>query len=79
MAKPEEFIIHINPDGRVVFDGREMEESSYRRIVELLEATIGPTHTIDTPPAPPPGRHFRPVRRPHSDQAGSMDLNRRKG
>ena len=52
MAHPEEFTITIEPDGRIILDGQGMHETSYRRILELLEATVGPV-TLEEAPAPP--------------------------
>lgn len=57
MAKPEEFKFTIDKDGRVHLDFRGMEESSYRRILELLQETVGPTEAVEAQrdEAEPPG------------------------
>lgn len=47
MAKPEEFIVTIGPDGRIILDFRGMTEESYRRIVETLQETVGPVERIE--------------------------------
>jgi hypothetical protein len=54
VSKPDEITIHIEPDGRIVVDGREMDEVSYRRLVELLEETIGPARELNAGPGEPP-------------------------
>lgn len=57
MAKPEEFKFTIDKDGRVRLDFRGMEESSYRRILELLQESVGPTESVEaqSDEAEPPG------------------------
>ncbi len=54
MSQPEEFQITIEPDGRIILDGRGLHETSYRRILELLEATVGPVQELQRAPGEPP-------------------------
>jgi hypothetical protein len=53
MSRPQEFTIHIEPDGRIVLDGRQMEDASYRRILELLQDTVGPARPLEVEGDPP--------------------------
>ena len=76
MAKPEEFRIQIEPDGRVVLDGRGMELTSYRRIVELLEETVGPVQELDRAPDDPPQRHIHPAQSREQEESDRLDLGR---
>jgi hypothetical protein len=62
MSRPEEFTIHIEADGRIILDGRGMEETSYRRILELLRETIGPARPLALDRSDPPGRHLARLR-----------------
>lgn len=57
MAKSEEFKFTIDKDGRVKLDFRGMEESSYRRIVEMLQEMVGPVEAEEAQrdEAEPPG------------------------
>lgn len=61
MAKPEEFKFTIDKDGKIVLDFRGMEEASYRRILQLLEETVGPTEAAEAQAdeASPPGVYER--------------------
>lgn len=61
MAKPEEFTIHIEPDGRILVEGRTLQEMPYRRLAEWLEETVGPVHHIDFEAGDPPRAHVRPA------------------
>lgn len=47
MAEIEEFEVTIDRDGRIRLDFRGMSESSYRRIVEVLQETVGPVERLD--------------------------------
>lgn len=65
MARPEEFKITIDKDGRIHLDFRGMEESSYRRILEALQEAVGPVEAAGTQfdEADPPGvRELRKAR-----------------
>lgn len=57
MARREEFKVTIDKDGRIHLDFRGMEESSYRRILEALQESVGPVEAADTQfdEADPPG------------------------
>lgn len=57
MAKPEEFKFTIDKDGKIQLDFRGMEESSYRRILEMLQDMVGPVETVEaqSDEAEPPG------------------------
>lgn len=55
-ARPEEFTIHIEPDGRIILDGQGMRETNFRRIIELLEETVGPVQQLEVSPSDPPER-----------------------
>ena len=74
LAKPEEFRITIRPDGKIELDFRGMEISSYRRIVELLQETVGPLEAADTEAeeGTPPGVHRAKEKK--ADQADEQDL-----
>ena len=54
MSKPEEFKIHIDDEGRIRMDFRGMKPSSYRRIIEMLEETVGPVSIPDLGEDEPP-------------------------
>ena len=54
MARPEEYIIHIDADGRITLDGKDIHETSWRRIVDLLEETVGPVRHVQVNPEDPP-------------------------
>lgn len=56
MKKPDEFTVRIEPDGRILFETEGLEETSYRRIVEYLEETVGPVRTLEVEPGDPPRR-----------------------
>jgi hypothetical protein len=60
VVKPEEFTIRIEPDGRVIFQGEGLQETSYSRILELLQETVGPVREIEAAPGDPPTRILRP-------------------
>ncbi len=57
MARPEEFTFTIDKDGKIQLDFRGMEESSYRRILEMLQEMVGPTEAVEaqSDEAEPPG------------------------
>jgi len=76
VVKPEEFRIQIEPDGRVVLDGRGMELTSYRRIAELLEETLGPVQELERAPNDPPRRYIRPVESREQEESDRLDLGR---
>ena len=78
MAEPEEFTIHIEPDGRIVLDGAGMHETSFRRIIQLLEETVGPVRQLDVS-TDPPGMHLNPTRSSRSKQDDKKDLEIRRG
>ena len=61
MAKPEEFEVLIDRDGRIRLDFRGMRESSYKRIVEVLRETVGPVEAIniEADDVDPPDVHER--------------------
>ena len=46
MSIPEEFEVRIDKDGRIHLDFHGMEESSYKRIVEVLRETLGPVEEV---------------------------------
>lgn len=69
MAKPEEFEVIIDKDGRIRLDMRGMSAESYRRIVEVLNETVGPVQEVESEEDDPPS-----VREIRSLQA---DSNRR--
>ena len=65
MAQPEEFKIHIEPDGRVIFEsGTGMQETSWRRVIELIEETVGPVVEVKTDPSDPPRIYLAPQVQP---------------
>jgi hypothetical protein len=67
MAQAEEFTVVIGADGRIRIDFRGMSESSYRRIVEMLEETVGPVEPIEIEAGedePPKVQERRPDRAP---------------
>ena len=76
MAQPEEFTIHIEPDGRIVLEGEGLSETSYRKIIELLEETIGPVREIQLSPQDPPRRHYHLSPSRPSATGGHLDLGR---
>lgn len=78
MAKPEEFKIRIEPDGRIILNIDGMEESSYRRILELLEETVGPVSEVNIEPGDPPSRHIHPHAETGSSQAPHIELDQKK-
>jgi hypothetical protein len=79
MSQPEEFTIHIEPDGRIILDGAGMHETSYRRILELLEETVGPVRHLDASEEPP-STHVHPVKRSAATSSQREDLEiRRRG
>ena len=47
MAEREEFEVSIDANGRIKLDFRGMSESSYRRIVQMLEETVGRVEPLD--------------------------------
>lgn len=47
MAIPEEFEVVIGADGKIRLDFRGMSVESYRRIVEVLQETVGPAEALD--------------------------------
>ena len=57
MSTPEEFEVVIGKDGRIRLDFRGMNEESYRRIVQVLEETVGPAEALEAEAeeASPPG------------------------
>ena len=61
VAKPEEFTVRIEPDGRIILEVEGLEETSYRRILELLEETVGPVRQIEAAGGEPPTRHIHPA------------------
>jgi hypothetical protein len=65
VAKPKEFTIVIEPDGRIILDVGGMQETSYKRILEYLEETVGPVRLVEVSPSDPPQRHLQPV---HEDE-----------
>ena len=71
MSRPEEFTIRIEPDGRIVLDAGELQESSYRRILELLAETVGPVQPLDAEQADPPRRFIRDSRTRQAEQSSS--------
>jgi hypothetical protein len=72
MSRPEEIVIHIEPDGRIVLDGREMQETSYKRILDLIRETVGPAHAVEVDGGEPPTRHLKrsPRGRRETEQDG---------
>lgn len=62
MTLNEEFEVKITKDGRIYLDFRGMKESSYKRIVDLLQETVGPVHPHEIPAGeddPPKVREFQ--------------------
>jgi hypothetical protein len=47
VATPEEFEVIIDKDGRIRLNFRGMCETSYRRIVEVLQETVGPAEAAE--------------------------------
>ena len=72
MATPEEFTIRIEPDGRIILDGKGMHETSYQRIVELLGEAVGPIHQLDVKPGDPPGRYLHPIAREEEEKRNQV-------
>jgi hypothetical protein len=72
MAKPEEFKFTIDKDGKILLDFRGMEEASYRRILELLQETVGPAEALEAQAdeAEPPGVYER--KRTHTDETETL-------
>lgn len=58
MASPQEFTVTILPDGRIVLDMNGIQETSYRRILEMLQETVGPAHLVEMLPGDPPQPHL---------------------
>jgi len=77
VAKPEEFIVHIEPDGRIVLDGAGLHEESYRRIVALLEETVGPVREIELAPNDPPTRHLHPFTEKEGAHVARLELGQK--
>jgi hypothetical protein len=77
VATPEEFIVRIEPDGRIVLDGAGLHEESYRRIVALLEETVGPVRQIELAPGDPPTRHLHPFAEKEGAQAPRLELGQK--
>jgi hypothetical protein len=75
MAKPEEFKFTIDKDGRIQLDFRGMEESAWRRILELLQETVGPAESVEvqSDEAEPP-RVFE-----HRPAESHEELRKRRG
>lgn len=71
MSRPEEFTIHIEPDGRIVFDSGGMTETSYKRILELLADTVGPVQPIAD--EAPPERRIVGGRKAKREEAPRLD------
>lgn len=72
MNHPEEFTLTIMPDGRIVFDGAGMQETNYRRILDLLEDTVGPVAHEEGPPENPGRLYAQPAQ-------GEQELEQRGG
>lgn len=66
MSRKEEFDVIITPDGKIRLDFRGMKEESYRRILEVLQETVGPVEPLEAEAEQdsPPG-----VREVHGDGA----------
>ena len=76
MAKPEEFTIRIEPDGRIVLERGDVQETAWRRIVQLLEETVGPGREIEVAPEDPPTRHLHAETGRDAERERRVDLNR---
>jgi hypothetical protein len=76
VAKPKEFTIVIEPDGRIILDVGGMQETSYKRILEYLEETVGPVRLVDVSPSDPPQRHLQAV---HEDEEETRQLRLEQG
>lgn len=61
VARPQEFSITIRPDGKIILDMNGVRETSYRRIIEFLEETVGPVSELEVTPSDPPERHICPT------------------
>lgn len=46
------------PDGRIVLDMNGIQETSYRRILDLLSETVGPAQVVEMLPSDPPQPHL---------------------
>lgn len=60
MAKPQEFTITIDKDGQIILDMNGVREKSFKRILELLEETVGPVRVVEVTPGDPPQRRLHP-------------------
>ena len=81
VVKPEEFTIRIEPDGRVILQADGLQETSYRRILELLEETVGPVREIEAAPGDPPALLLRPAtdHATSSEEEDQIHLDRHGG
>lgn len=73
MTRPQEFTVHIEPDGRIVLNLDGLEETSYRRILDLLAETVGPVQEVGLSPEDPPRRFL------HSASAPSESIELGRG
>lgn len=73
MAKPEEFVVQIEPDGKIVLEMNGVREESMQRIMQLLQETVGPTQELEQAPGDPPQRRLSAQ---HEDEAQDEDTLR---
>ncbi|MCL5269573.1 MAG: DUF2997 domain-containing protein [bacterium] len=78
MAKPEEFTIHIEPDGRIILEAEGLREESYRRIIAFLEETVGPVQQLEVA-GDPPTTHIHPATGARSGRKGPARVETRRG
>jgi len=67
-AQPEEWTFHIEPDGRIVMDGVDLDNASLRRLIEHLEETVGPVREVAAQEGDPPRRFITPDRHHTEDE-----------
>ncbi len=56
MPQPEDWTIRIAPDGRITLEANGVTTTSWRRIVQMLEETVGPVAEVPLSPEDPPRR-----------------------
>jgi hypothetical protein len=77
VARPQEFSIIIRPDGKIILDMNGVRETSYLRILEFLEETVGPVRELEVTPSDPPERHLRPTVEEAEQETQQLRLGRK--
>ena len=80
MARPEEFEITIDADGRIVLNFNGMTETSYRRIVEVLRETVGPIESLEleAEEGDPPQVNLRKAQDQTEDESKKIDIRKQR-